>query len=204
MEDYDSLIVLSGGLDSTTILLDRLNKGDKVLCLLFDYNQDHIKELTYAERLCAKFNLEYTKLTIPELKRQDDTMIVGNRNLLFLTYAHYVSSLYNIKNIYCGFCEGDDSGFPDCRKVFVDSMESLLELGYGGGVKIHTPLMNVSKSETYFQNYLRGDLSTIIEDTLTCYHGVENLNPWGRGCGECLSCKGRIKGFEDFKEYYFD
>lgn len=143
-------------------------------------------------------------LKIPHLVRDDDggTMIVGNRNILFLSYAHYIASLYNIKDVYCGFCEGDDRGFPDCRKVFVESVQKSLDLGYEKDITIHTPLLGYTKADIYFQNFLRGDLRFVIEETLTCYHGCLTQNDWGKGCGECLSCKGRVKGFKEFEEYY--
>lgn len=201
---YNSLIMFSGGLDSTTILLDRIKEGDTPYCVLFDYGQEHKLELTYAENILKKLEVCYETVNLPHLRRDDEggSMVVGNRNIIFLSYAHYIAKEKCIKDLYCGFCEGDDSGFPDCREVFIKSVQRSLDLGYGEGVTIHTPLLGFTKSETYFKNFIRGDLSFVIENTLTCYKGITNQHPWGLGCGECMSCQGRIKGFEEFKEYY--
>lgn len=204
--NYDSVIMFSGGLDSTTILLERIREGDNPLCILFDYDQKHKVELVYAKQICDKLGVGYRIVKLPALSRDDASggMIVGNRNIIFLSFAHYIAKDLGVHDLYCGFCEGDDSGFPDCRKEFVSKVQESLDLGYGVGINIHTPLLDYSKSETYFKNYRNGDLPFILENTLTCYMGNTTKHEWGLGCGECMSCKGRIKGFTDFKEFYLD
>ena len=203
---YKSVVMFSGGLDSTTILLERVREGDTPLSVLFDYGQEHKVELEYAKSICDQLGVDYQVVNLPVLERDDagGSMVVGNRNIIFLSFAHYIAKKVGAVDLYCGFCEGDDSGFPDCRKEFVSKVQESLDLGYGEGITIHTPLLGYSKSETYFKNYRHGDLPFILENTLTCYMGDTTQREWGRGCGECMSCRGRIKGFKDFKEYYFD
>lgn len=203
---YDSIVMFSGGLDSTTIVLERIREGDHLLCVLFDYGQKNKVELEYAKSICNQLKVDHQIIELPTLVRDDEggSMVVGNRNIIFLSFTHYLAKQLRVSNIYCGFCEGDDSGFPDCRKEFVSKVQESLDLGYGEGIVIHTPLLGYSKSETYFKNYRYGDLTFILENTLTCYMGNTTQHEWGKGCKECMSCQGRIKGFKDFKEYYFD
>lgn len=197
----NAVLIFSGGLDSTTILLDLLSGGNKPYCVLFDYSQKHKVELCYAEDILRKLDVPYEVVRLPELKRADDEgYIVEGRNLIFLTYAHCISMRLGVKKIYAGFSEEDNLGFPDCRQSFIKEVEKVLSLGYGGDVKIHVPLISLSKKDIFLRNLGRYDLGFVVDNTLTCYNGVETLHPWGRGCDGCLSCSTRKEGFNLMQE----
>ncbi len=125
---------------------------------------------------------------------------VPGRNAFFLTLAAAYAVPRGIRELVIGTCETDFSGYPDCREAFVASMESSLSLAMGEGIRIHRPLMFLSKAETFALADRLGRLETVVRDTHTCYEGVRReLHAWGYGCGECPACRLRKKGFEEFE-----
>lgn len=139
---------------------------------------------------------------VEELAKEGETepTFVPARNILFLTLAANYAVSKGIKNIVTGVCQVDYGGYPDCRSEFIASMEKTLNIGIFGDhfkysqireqIKIHTPLMYLSKKETVL---LAKELNCIeaLADTHTCYEGK---NP---PCGKCHSCLLRQKGFEE-------
>jgi 7-cyano-7-deazaguanine synthase len=120
------------------------------------------------------------------------------RNMLFLTVAASYALAHEIKHIVAGVCQTDYSGYPDCRRIFIDAFEHCFLLATGRVVKVHTPLMFLTKAQTW---ELAGKLHIvpeIITQTMTCYHGNDHMNEWGYGCGECPACNIRRRGYIDW------
>ena len=215
--DRKALVVLSGGQDSTTCLywaIDRFGR-ENVSAIGFDYGQRHVKELDCAKKISEKENIEFNVVKTPiinelsanSLTRSDmpvdkekpdgtppNTFVEG-RNHLFLSYAAIWAKTHGITDIVTGVCETDFSGYPDCRDAFVKSLNVTLNLAMDYPFVIHTPLMWLTKAETWGMADKLGALDTIINETLTCYNGI-----MGEGCGECPACHLRKKGLLEYLE----
>jgi 7-cyano-7-deazaguanine synthase len=217
MNKEKALVVFSGGQDSTTCLFWAMEKYKEVIAVSFDYNQKHILELECAKDICKKYNVEHhildlnllNQLAPNSLTRQDidvdkdapkvgtPNSFVDGRNLLFLTFVAIFAKQRGINAIITGVSQSDFSGYPDCRDVFVKSLNVTLNLSMEYQFEIITPLMWINKAETWKMAYDLGVLDVIKNETLTCYNGIK-----GNGCGECPSCKLRKKGYLKFKEMY--
>ena len=207
----EAIVVLSGGQDSTTCLLWALKKYEKVYAVSFDYNQRHKKELECAAKICEKLGVEQkvldmtllnelapNSLTRDEIKVDESAPETGTpntfvegRNMLFLTYAAVYAKGKGINDIITGVSQSDFSGYPDCRNVFIKSLNATLNLAMDYEFEIITPLMWIDKEETWELADSLGGLDIIKEMTLTCYNGI-----MGEGCGHCPACKLRKKGFD--------
>lgn len=203
-----ALILLSGGQDSATCLAWALKKFDKVYALTFDYEQRHKIEIKSAQKLAKitkvplkimKIDLfkEFTKnaltdksVKIKSPKKGLPSTFVPGRNLIFLSIAAIYAYQLKIDNLITGVCQTDFSGYPDCRKDFIESLNKTLNLAMEARFKIHTPLMNLTKAETV---HLMAKLRQIelLKHTHTCYKG--EANP----CGTCPACKLRLRGFKE-------
>lgn len=212
-----ALVVLSGGQDSTTCLYWAFRRFGKenVLSIGFDYGQRHKKELECAREICAEEGIGYEIIATPiinelstnALTRSDipveetkpenappNTFVEG-RNLLFLSYAAIYAKTHGITDIVTGVCETDFSGYPDCRDVFIKSLNVTLNLAMDYNFVIHTPLMWLSKAETWALADKLGVLDVVYSKTLTCYNGVI-----GQGCGRCPACFLRKRGYDRYME----
>ena len=210
-----ALVVLSGGQDSTTCLfwaIDRFG-GDNVFAIGFDYGQRHKAELECAADICRAAGIEYEVIDTPiinqlsanALTREDISVdetkpdgtppntLVEGRNLLFLSYAAIYAKTHGMTEIITGVCETDFSGYPDCRDMFVKSLNVTLNLAMDYNFVIHTPLMWLTKADTWELADKLGALDIIYRDTLTCYNGIK-----GNGCGHCPACFLRRRGYEEF------
>ena len=212
-----ALVILSGGQDSTTCMfwaIDRFGK-ENVSAIGFDYGQRHKKELDCAKDICESAGIAYEVIPTPiinqlsanALTRTDipvDTdkpegtppnTLVEGRNLLFISYAAIYAKTHGITDLVTGVCQTDFSGYPDCRDVFVKSLNVTLNLAMDYGFVIHTPLMWLDKSQTWELADKLGVLDIIYNKTLTCYNGV-----LGEGCGNCPACNLRRRGYEQYME----
>jgi 7-cyano-7-deazaguanine synthase len=207
-----ALVVFSGGQDSTTCLFWALKNYDEVETITFDYNQKHKEEIEVAKKIAADLKVENTvidmsllgQLTANALTRSDieieageegslPTTFVEGRNHLFLSFAAIIAKTKGINNIITGVCETDFSGYPDCRDIFVKSLNVTLNLAMDYPFVISTPLMWIDKKETWALAAELGVFEYIRENTLTCYNGVI-----GDGCSECPACKLRREGLMKF------
>ena len=118
---------------------------------------------------------------------------VDGRNMLFLTFAAVAAKQKGMRNIVTGVCETDFSGYPDCRDIFIKSLNVTLNLAMDHSFVIHTPLMWIDKAETWELADKMGKLEYVRDNTLTCYNGI-----MGAGCGECPACKLRNHGLEKY------
>lgn len=209
-----ALVVFSGGQDSTTCLFWALKNFDYVETLTFNYNQRHKEEIEVAKAIAKDLGVPNTiidlsllsQLTTNALTRADidivdgedgnlPTTFVDGRNHLFLSFAAILAKSKETNHIITGVCETDFSGYPDCRDIFVKSLNVTLNLSMDFNFVIHTPLMWLDKKETWALAYDLGAFDYIREKTLTCYNGVI-----GVGCGECPACKLRNKGLTSYIE----
>ncbi|SFC13760.1 7-cyano-7-deazaguanine synthase QueC [Clostridium uliginosum] len=217
MNKEKAIVVFSGGQDSTTCLFWAKKRFKEVIAVSFDYNQKHKLELECARDICKKYNVEHhildlnllNQLAPNSLTRQDinvdkDTpkegppnSFVDGRNMLFLTFVAVFAKQRGINNIITGVSQSDFSGYPDCRDVFIKSLNVTLNLAMDYQFEILTPLMWINKAETWKMANDLGVLNIVKEETLTCYNGII-----GNGCGECPACKLRRNGYLEFKKEY--
>ncbi|WP_413110602.1 7-cyano-7-deazaguanine synthase QueC [Thaumasiovibrio sp. DFM-14] len=211
-----AVVVFSGGQDSTTCLLDALNRYDEVHCITFDYGQRHKQEIDIAKAICKTLNVTAHKvldvgllneLAISSLTRDNIAVshelmdnglpnsFVPGRNILFLTLAGIYAYQIGAESIITGVCETDFSGYPDCRDEFVKAQNNALVLGMDRDLNIETPLMWLNKAETWALADQLGQLDFVRQQTLTCYNGVV-----GDGCGDCPACHLRQAGLNEYIE----
>jgi 7-cyano-7-deazaguanine synthase len=213
------IVVLSGGQDSTTCAAIAQTEYKEVHAITFDYSQRHYAELESAAKVAEALNLAshdfvwvkgVLQSTSPLLSENEvqtyqnpDDMpegiastFVPCRNTFFLTIAANRAIALGCNTIYTGVCETDYSGYPDCRRSFIDALQQTLSLGnWGttGNLEIKTPLMWLTKAQTVLKaKEILGDrFDKIMALTHTCYQGVEG------GCGVCAACLLRDKGFRE-------
>ncbi|WP_022793201.1 7-cyano-7-deazaguanine synthase QueC [Marinococcus halotolerans] len=209
-----AVVVFSGGQDSTTCLFWALEQFEEVIAVTFSYGQRHDEEIEVAKRIAEDINVEHHVLDMgllsqlaPNALTRDDidveagedgelpSTFVEGRNLLFFSFATILASQKKAKHIVTGVCETDYSGYPDCRDVFVKSLNVSLNLAIGKELVLHTPLMWLDKKETWELADRLGRLDYVKDETLTCYHGIP-----GDGCGECPACNLRRAGYEQYME----
>jgi 7-cyano-7-deazaguanine synthase len=212
MKNSKALVVFSGGQDSTTCLFWALKQFNEVEVVTFDYNQKHSLEIECAKNIANELGVRHHILDMallnqlaPSALTRDDIEVkdgeegglpssfVPGRNLVFLTFAGILASQIGAKHIVTGVCETDFSGYPDCRDIFVKSLNVTLNLSMDSQFVIHTPLMWIDKAETWKLADELGALDFVREKTLTCYNGVI-----ADGCGECPACKLRKRGLNEY------
>ncbi len=209
-----AVVVFSGGQDSTTCLFWAMKQFDEVIAVTFDYNQRHRVELECAKEICKEFDIEHHILDMsllnqlaPNALTRDDIEIkvgengelpstfVEGRNMLFLTFAAVLAKVKGAKHMITGVCETDFSGYPDCRDVFIKSLNVTLNLSMDYEFVVHTPLMWLDKAQTWELADELGKFEYVREHTLTCYNGIK-----GHGCGTCPACQLRQRGLEKYLE----
>ena len=207
-----AVVVFSGGQDSTTCLFWALKEFDEVIAVTFNYNQKHKLEIECAKSIAKELNVEHHILDMellnqlaPNALTRDDIKIemgqdgkppstfVEGRNLLFLSFAGVLAKVKGAKHIVTGVCGTDFSGYPDCRDVFIKSLNVTLNLAMDYDFVIHTPLMWLDKAQTWEMADKFDKLQYVREKTLTCYNGII-----GDGCGECPACILRRNGLEKY------
>ncbi len=210
---HAAVVVFSGGQDSTTCLLWALKKYEKVYAVSFDYNQRHKAELDCAKEICAKLNVEHEILDMsllaqlaPNSLTRDDIDVdtdapkdappnsfVDGRNMIFLTFVAVYAKQRGVTDIITGVSQSDFSGYPDCKDIFIKSLNTTLNLAMDYEFDIITPLMWIDKEETWELADKLGGFSLVRDMTLTCYNGIK-----GSGCMECPACKLRQKGLDRY------
>ncbi|MFB1050242.1 7-cyano-7-deazaguanine synthase QueC [Paraliobacillus sp. JSM ZJ581] len=212
MGNKKAIVVFSGGQDSTTCLFWALERFEQVEVVTFDYQQRHHKEIEVAKQIAVKLGVKQTILDMSllnqlapnALTRSNQTITEGEneelpstfvpgRNLLFLSFATILARQSGVKHIITGVSETDFSGYPDCRDMFIKSLNVSLNLSMDDQFVIHTPLMWLDKAETWKLADQLGAFDFIRKETLTCYNGIPS-----DGCGECPACQLRKKGLEAF------
>ncbi|UTI40240.1 7-cyano-7-deazaguanine synthase QueC [Niallia sp. RD1] len=212
MKNEKAVVVFSGGQDSTTCLFWAMKNFKEVVAVTFDYNQRHITEIECAKKINEELGIKHhildmsllNQLAPNALTREDiaveegkdgalPSTFVPGRNLLFMSFAGVLASQIQAKHIVTGVCETDFSGYPDCRDIFIKSLNVTLNLSMDNQFVIHTPLMWLNKAETWGLADQLNAFDFVREKTLTCYNGIV-----ADGCGECPACKLRKKGLDDY------
>lgn len=208
-----ALVVFSGGQDSTTCLFWAMARYDQVIALSFDYGQRHLAELECAREICQEYQIEHiimdmsllNQLAPNSLTRKsievDETLpesgppnsFVDGRNHLFLSYAAILAKQRGISDIITGVSQSDFSGYPDCRDVFIKSLNVTLNLAMDYPFDLITPLMWLDKEHVWALADELGVFDLVRNRTLTCYNGII-----GDGCGKCPACKLRKQGLEKY------
>lgn len=210
MKRQSALIVFSGGQDSTTCLFWAMKHYEYVETVTFSYGQRHSQELEVAKEIAAEQGVKHHILDMSLLGQITENALtsdiaietkdgevpntfVDGRNHLFLSFAAVLAKQRKIRDIVTGVCQTDFSGYPDCRDVFVKSLNVTLNLAMDYEFVIHTPLMWLDKAETWELADQLGKFDYIRQKTLTCYNGIR-----GTGCRQCPACHLRQAGLEKY------
>ena len=203
-----SLVVLSGGQDSTICLAWALRLFDRVEALSFDYGQRHRVELESAGAIAKATSVPHIVVPVPGLTGSSLTdhsapvlpsggllnlpsTFTPGRNAVFLALAAGRAAASGIHDLVTGICQTDFSGYPDCRDDFRASMEATMRLALGGfPLRIHAPLMHLTKAESVALA-ARLDALPLLALSHTCYLGRRPA------CGECPACVLRLRGFQE-------
>lgn len=208
-----ALVIFSGGQDSTTCLLQAIDEygAEQVEAITFLYGQRHAIELHQAEWIANDLAIKQTVLDLSLLGKVTNNALmdssqtinqgeqthypntfVDGRNALFILMAAIHAKSQQISDIILGVCETDFSGYPDCRDIFIKSMNVSINLAMDYNFNLKTPLMYMTKAETWALADQLGYLDYIRQHTHTCYNGIKG------GCGECPSCLLRNKGLQEY------
>lgn len=210
MKRQSALVVFSGGQDSTTCLFWAMKHYEYVKTVTFSYGQRHSQELEVAKEIAAEQGVKHHILDMSLLGQITENALtsdiaietkdgevpntfVDGRNHLFLSFAAVLAKHHKIRDIVTGVCQTDFSGYPDCRDVFVKSLNVTLNLAMDYEFVIQTPLMWLDKAETWELADQLGKFDYIRQKTLTCYNGIR-----GTGCRQCPACHLRQAGLEKY------
>ena len=210
MKRQSALIVFSGGQDSTTCLFWAMKHYEYVETVTFSYGQRHSQELEVAKEIAAEQGVKHHILDMSLLGQITENALtsdiaietkdgevpntfVDGRNHLFLSFAAVLAKQRKIRDIVTGVCQTDFSGYPDCRDVFVKSLNVTLNLDMDYEFVIQTPLMWLDKAETWELADQLGKFDYVRQKTLTCYNGIR-----GTGCRQCPACHLRQAGLEKY------
>lgn len=207
------VVLISGGMDSTTCLAIAVNRGFDCYGITFDYGQRHRAELNAAKRIARHFAIKEHKIISLDLGSiggsalTDPTLSVPNhqnhkhipityvptRNTTFLSIALGWAEVLNASDIFIGISAVDYSGYPDCRPEYIAAFQQLANLATkqgieGNPIQINTPIIHLNKAQTI---QLGLALGIDYKLTITCYR----TNEKGEACGMCDSCILRLKGF---------
>ena len=213
-ENNRAVVLVSGGLDSTTVLALAKSQGYSCYTLSFDYGQRAQAELAAARRCSEQLGAEEHKVIKLDLRAiggsalTDDRIDVPEeqtsgipvtyvpaRNTVFLSIALGWAEVLGAQDIFIGVNAVDYSGYPDCRLDYIEAFEKMANLATKAGIeghylRINKPLINLTKAEIILQGTLAG---VDYAETVSCYQANER----GFACGRCDSCRLRISGFQD-------
>ncbi|PSO49387.1 MAG: 7-cyano-7-deazaguanine synthase QueC [Cyanobacteria bacterium SW_9_44_58] len=214
-----AVVLLSGGLDSSTILYQALADGYQCYALSFDYQQRHQRELAAAKEIAQTAGVKQHQvvsfdlglwggsaltdqsLEVPrdrapeEMADQIPITYVPARNTIFLSFALAYGEALSAQRVYVGVNALDYSGYPDCRPDYINAMQQVFQLGTkqgreGNPIEIITPLIDLKKTEII---QLGNQLQVPWEKTWSCYQGGETA------CGVCDSCQLRLNAFQELE-----
>jgi 7-cyano-7-deazaguanine synthase len=211
-----AVVLVSGGIDSATVLAIAVRDGFETYALSFDYGQRHRREVVAAEKIAAAFHARRHRIAridlrvfggsaltdeiaVPKGRSGEEGDIpltyVPARNTIFLSYALAWAEVLDMRDIFIGVNAVDYSGYPDCRPEFIAAFEKLATLATKAGTEgaqfhIHAPLILMSKADIIRQAQKLG-----VDFSMT--HSCYDPTPEGFACGECDSCQLRLKGFRE-------
>lgn len=202
-----SVLILSGGFDSTTLLYKILDEGKDVVCLSFNYGQKGRRELDCAKEVCEDLNIEHHIFDISTILNmlkwssliddskdnvyQPQDTVVPSRNTILLELATAFAISNDCDEVYYGAIKGDVNDYPDTRPEFLEKINELNKVNNYKYIPVYAPFVDKEKYEVAIEAI---NLNVPIDKTWSCYLGGEEP------CGECFSCKGRIEAIEKAKE----
>lgn len=219
-----AIVLFSGGQDSTTCLFWAKRFFDRVEAISFRYGQRHEVELRQAAVIAEMADVPLTIRSLDgllggsalidqnlDVNQPHDAnpdlpaSFVPGRNMLFLAAAGSHAFNRGVSDLVGGMCQTDFSGYPDCRREFVDSMETSLSLALAPTrFKVHTPLMDLDKADTFRMAELLGALDIVLEHSHTDYLGDRSQrHPWGYGRLDNDASRLRAKGWYEYRRRYF-
>ncbi len=211
-----AIILLSGGLDSITVLAELRKQGFLCYALSFNYGQKHNAELNAAKKIAAFYQVEEHKIidlgfgaiggsaltdehiAVPDSPQEGiPVTYVPARNTVFLSFALGWAEVLNVHDIFIGVNAVDYSGYPDCRPQFIEAFQVLANLATKAGVEgqsitIHAPLIDLTKAEIIARGIALG---VDYQQTVSCY----SADSLGYACGVCDACRLRVAGFSEAK-----
>jgi 7-cyano-7-deazaguanine synthase len=211
-----AVILLSGGLDSTTVLAMAMNQGYECHALTFGYGQRHCSEINAAKRIAQHHGVAEHLISTIDLSLWGGSALtdeidvpkdgvdegipityVPARNTIFLSHALGFAEAIGARDIFIGVNAVDYSGYPDCRSEFIHAFEQLANLATKAGVEgdrftIHAPLLHMSKVEIIMQGM---QLGVDYSMTQSCYDPDNS----GRSCGKCDACRLRDAAFSEIE-----
>ncbi len=214
-----AIVLISGGLDSTTVLAIALSEGFECHCLSFSYGQRHVHELDAARAVARSLqakthfivNVDLGRVggsaltdavevprhrSLHEIQTVIPATYVPARNTIFLSYALAWAEVLEAPDIFIGVNAVDYSGYPDCRPEYIEAFEKTANLAIKAAVekkfsiRIRTPLIHMTKGEI-----IRTGIRLGVDYSMT--HSCYDPSPDGSACGQCDSCRLRLKGFEE-------
>ncbi len=207
-----AVVLVSGGLDSTTVLAIACDQGFECYALSFDYGQRHVAELNAAREIAANYDVAEHRVITLDLGQLGGSALTDNsidvpvsptegipvtyvpaRNTLFLSYALAWAEVVKANDIFIGVNAVDYSGYPDCRPEYIHAYQQMANLATKAGVEgavmtLHTPLIELSKAGIIHEGQRLG---VDYSGTVSCYQADDE----GRACGVCDSCRFRKEGF---------
>ena len=218
IQERRAVVLLSGGLDSSTVIAIAKSEGFSVFALSFDYGQGHQAELRAAARIAEALDVRQHITLKVDLSSFGGSALLGDgvipkhrtvaeigdgipatyvpaRNTVFLSLALAWAETLQATNIFIGVNALDYSGYPDCRPEFIDAFEKMANLGtkigvQGGTIRIETPLISMTKAEIIRKGL---ELGVDYAATVSCYDSSED----GEACGSCDACLLRLRGFAE-------
>lgn len=212
MSNQKAMVLLSGGLDSTTVLAIARHEGYDIVARSFSYGQRHTLEVQRASELAERWDVPWRVIELPHIAgsaltgsgevpkgRDAEEMSAGIpstyvplRNTAFLVHACQEAEVLGIDHVFIGVNALDYSGYPDCRPVFIERFQALAEVFSkraveGNPPRINAPLMHLTKADIIARGL---QLGVDYSQTLSCYDPVDEL-----ACGQCDACQLRLAGF---------
>jgi 7-cyano-7-deazaguanine synthase len=214
-----AVLLLSGGLDSTTLLAHAIHEGAEVHAMTFRYGQRHASEIAAARRVAATFGVRDHVVVDIDLRTFGGSALTSDievpkdrdvsgaehgipityvpaRNTIFLSFALAWAEVLTARDIFIGVNALDYSGYPDCRPEYIAAFERMANLATRGGVegtnriRIRTPLIDLTKAQIIRHGV---ELGVDYAMTQSCY----DPDPTGAACGHCDACQLRLKGFAE-------
>lgn len=213
-----AVILVSGGLDSSTVLAMVEKQGYEIYALSFNYSQNHVVEVKKIQKFIKDYNVKAHNIINIDLSSFDISAIVNKnlevpkydnvenigkkipvtyvpaRNTIFLSYALGFAEVVGAHDIFMGAHKDDADNYPDCRKAYLESYENMANLATklgveGSKISIHAPLIDMTKADIVKAGL---KLGVDYSNTISCYDPTED----GKSCGKCLACLVRLNAFE--------
>ena len=203
-----AIVLLSGGMDSTTLLFYVMKNNSNVIALSFNYGQRHLKEINSAVKIAKKLGIKHEVMVVnipnftgsplvditteipSQTEKKQSTTVVPFRNSLFLLQACSLAKFYGANRIYIAAVKEDQLSYPDCRPRFFQSFQEMIDAQEETEIKIIYPFVTKSKTDII---KLGQELGVPWKETWTCYQGLKFP------CEKCDACRERMDAFKNLR-----